>query len=74
MHSNNTAIHNGARPNALNMANAVETNKSRNGRYTNSMDRTLSEASSGRKVLCKSMDLFGTMRKLDLFTITRRSR
>jgi len=32
MHSNSTAIHKGARPIALSMANAVDTNRSANGR------------------------------------------
>src|SRR5262245_60898380 len=42
MHSNSTEIHNGARPNALNIANAVEINRSAKGRYTNSIGPVLS--------------------------------
>jgi hypothetical protein len=42
IHSNNTEIHNGARPNALNVANAVDINRSAKGRYTNSIGPVLS--------------------------------
>ncbi len=47
MHSNSTAIHNGARPNALNIANAVDINRSANGRYSSSMGPYFLEVSTG---------------------------
>ena len=66
MHSSSTAIHNGARPTALNMANAVETNKSRNGRYTNSMGPVFLVRFNGAECRARALILFGTTRKLDV--------
>jgi len=70
MHSSSTAIHNGARPNALNMANAVETNKSRNGRYTNSMGPVFLVCVNWRGVPGKSIDPVRHHAQARRFTLT----